>query len=133
MPARPSRWDDGVDAGVLCQLLFGASERAGVQACVRFLCGNGNGATLGAGRPRAHKRIRLSYCHTALSHRWAALRVQDLRNQHFLACGTAGATSWDGDRAACGSSRDAIGWANQGSDVAACAHKSQGHDVTDEN
>jgi hypothetical protein len=63
MPARPSRWDDGVDAGVLCQLLFGASERAGVQACVRFRCGDGNGATLGAGGPRARKRIRLSYCH----------------------------------------------------------------------
>jgi hypothetical protein len=36
MPAGPSRWDDAVDAGVLCQLLFGAFERAGAQACVRF-------------------------------------------------------------------------------------------------
>jgi hypothetical protein len=104
MPARPSRWDDGVDAGVLCQLLFGASERAGAKACVRFRCGNGNGTAVGAGWPGARKRIRLPYCHTALVHRWVAVRVEDLRNPHFLAGGMAGATSWDGDRTRCGSS-----------------------------
>jgi hypothetical protein len=121
-----------VDAGVLYQLLFGAFERAGARACVRFRCGNGNGSALKAGGPRARKRIRLPYCHTALSHRWAAVRVQDLRNPHFFGA-TTGATSWDGDRAACGSSQDAIGWANQGRDVAAGAPDSQGYYVTHEN
>jgi hypothetical protein len=130
MPARPSRWDDGVDAGVLCQLPFGASERAGAKACVRFRCGNGNGTALGAGGPRERKRIRLPYCHTALSHRWVAVRVEDLRNPLFLACGTTGATSWDGDRTACAMSRDAVCWANPGCTLAANAADSQGHDAT---
>jgi hypothetical protein len=51
-----------------CSTRLRVSERAGAQACVRFRCGNGNGAAHGAGGPRTRKCIRLPYCHTASSH-----------------------------------------------------------------
>jgi hypothetical protein len=82
MPVHVSRWDDGVDRGVLCQLLFGASARDGAEACVRFRCGNGNAHARG---PVAPTRGRSHFCHTAFTHRRAAVRAEDLRNPHFLA------------------------------------------------
>ena len=54
LPAAPAGWDDGVDGGLLCHLLFGVEDSAEHgPRCVRFRCGpprwggaeRGDGAT----------------------------------------------------------------------------------------
>jgi len=69
MPVRLVCWHDGVDARVICQLLFGVSARHGMPACVRFRCGNG----------RVQKGLaRTAWCHQAMTHRLRVLSPEQL-------------------------------------------------------
>ena len=51
----PAAWDDGVDGGLLCHLLFGVDDSAAHgPRCVRFRCGpprRGGGERSGGGAP----------------------------------------------------------------------------------
>jgi len=85
MPERLQRWDDGIDKGLLCQLLFGVHERGGMRSCVRFRCGNGSEASRGG---RTKRRWR----HTAMLHRHTWLRPADLMGAHLLASNLSDAT-----------------------------------------
>lgn len=66
MPQRPARWHDGVDARVVCQLLFGVTARYGMPACVRFRCGNGRG------------KMGTAWCHLPMTHRLRVLSPEQL-------------------------------------------------------
>ena len=79
-PPGPMRtWHDGVDAAVVCQLLFGVTARNGLRASVVLRCGNGTW-TLPAHTSRARRPRAETLCHTSTTHRLDVLTEHDLRS-----------------------------------------------------
>ena len=79
-------WYDGVDATVVCQLLFGVTARNGLRACVVLRCGNGTWTPpahtrcvqMPARKSPAHKSRAETPCHTSTTHRLDMLTARDL-------------------------------------------------------